>query len=82
MKRIYVLYNMDTNEVIYASEDYDLLCEVMCDIFIDDVEYQWYWDSQWSIFETEDLGERAKMVWEDMLEWYNDYVIIKEVEVI
>lgn len=82
MKRIYVLYNFDTNEVLYASEDYDLLCEIMCDMFIADVEYQWYWDAQWNSCEEEDLSARAKMIWNDMFDWYNDYVEIKETEVI
>ena len=82
MKRIYVLYNHDINEAIYASEDYGLLCEILCDTFMDDVKYQWYWDLNWSQYEIEDLPERAKMVWRDMLEWYNDYVYIEEVEVI
>ena len=82
MKNIYILYNQDICETLCASEDRELLQEVMCDMFMEDVLFQWYWDLQWSVYEIKDLPERANMIWDDMIEWYWDYIIIEEVEVI
>ena len=82
MKKVYILYNWDSNEVIAVSEDRDLINEIMCDAFMDDVEYQWYWDLSWSAYEIEELSERARMIWDDMLEWYDEYIGVYEEDVI
>lgn len=82
MKKVYILYNWESNEIIAASEDRDLINEILCDAFIDDVNYQWYWELMWSTYEIEDLPERAKMVWEDIIDWYDEYIGIYEEELI
>ena len=81
-KKVYLLINEEINEIMCASEDKDFIREVMCDFFMDDVEYQWYWDLSWSVYEIEELGERAKMIWDDMLEWYDDFIHIQVIEVV
>ena len=84
MKKIYVLFNHDINEIMTASEDRDLLCELMCDYFIDDVNFQWYWEQQTSIIGDTyaERCETAKNIWDDFMDWYNTYIEIMETEVI
>ena len=84
MKKVYILYDWDVNEVIAVSEDRDLLCELMCDYFFDDTIYQWYWEQTYQAPTTDyqDACRKAKNIWIDMIEWYNDYIGILEEEVI
>ena len=84
MKKIYILFNYDVNEVILATEDKELAQECMYDCFIADVEYQWYWEQQKSnIGDTyTEKCETAKGIWYDMMNWYDNYIDIIESEVI
>ena len=85
MKKIYVLFNTDgANEIIAASEDRDFLCELMCDYFINDVNFQWYWEQQnGNIGDTyAEKCETAKNIWYDMIIWYDNYVDIFESEIV
>ena len=84
MKKIYVLFNHDVNEIMATSEDRDLLCELMCDYFMNDVNFEWYWEQQ-----HRPIGDTyvkscktAKYVWDDIMDWYNNYVEIMESEII
>lgn len=84
MKKIYVLFNYDVNEIMAISEDRDLLCELMCDYFMNDVIFEWYWGQQHhSIGDTYvKRCKTAKHVWDDIMDWYNNYVEIIESEVV
>lgn len=80
MKKVYVTYNMDTNEIILITEDRALAEEYMMDMFMEDIFYQWYWEQKYNLhFEPHKV---AKEVWESTMSWYTDYVGIFESEVI
>ncbi len=82
-KTVYILMNEDINEVICASEDRNFIREVMCDCFMDDLMYEWYWHLAVIRYQgEEDLPQIAKMTWENMMEWYDDNIRIKIIEVI
>lgn len=81
-KKVYVLMNEDINEVICASEDRDLIREIMCDCFMEDLMYDWDWHLCVSRYTPEDLPEIAQMSWENTLEWYDEFIHIKTIEVI
>ena len=82
-KRLYLLVNEDINEVLYASEDRDFIRELMCDEFMADLMYEWYWHLIAIRYQgEEDLPQIAQMTWENMMEWYDDNIRIKVIEVI
>lgn len=84
-KRIYLLYNINSangDEIICASEDKDFVREVMGDCFIEDVMREWNWHTNTFTYTYEELVQLAKTVWEDMLEWYDEYMVIRVVEVV
>ena len=80
MKKVYVLYNWDAHEIIAASEDRNLIEEIMCDDFMYDAYYDFYATCENSNFNLIELHEMAECIWTDMLFWYNDNIeIIEEV---
>lgn len=82
MKKVFIVYNWDTNEVACVTEDRGLAEEYMMDFFNADIEYQWYWEQQWRGLEIFDnLPAIAQQIWEDIIEWYEKYMIIYEEEV-
>lgn len=82
MKKVYILFNYDVNEVILATEDKEFAQECMCDCFMADVEYQWYWEQQYRSLENENIKQTAHDIWNDMLSWYEDYIGIIEEDLI
>ena len=59
-------------EVIYASKDEELLQEIMYDMFIADVMQ--HFNSR--VDNTVDYNKLARISWEVILNWYDDYVNI------
>ena len=82
MKKVYILFNDDIGEIVDVSEDEDLLREMMCDYFMDDVEYQFYFEQQYNDIEVDKASLWARELWEDMMDWYTKYMYIIEKEVI
>ena len=82
MKKVYILFNDDIGEIVNVSEDEDLLREMMCDYFMDDVEYQFYYEQQYNDIEADKASFWARELWEDMIDWYTKYMYIIEKEVI
>lgn len=82
MKKVYILFNYDVNEVILVTEDKEFAQECMCDCFMADVEYQWYWEQQYRSLENENIEQTAHDIWNDMLNWYEDYIGIIEEDLI
>ena len=82
MKKVYILFNYDVNEVILATEDKEFAQECMCDCFMADVEYQWYWEQQYRSLENDNIKQLAYDIWNDMIIWYNDYIGIIEEDLI
>ena len=80
MEKVYILYNSDVNEVIAVSKDQSFIEEITCDYFMADVQYMWYWASQWE--KSIDIPTMVKHEWKDMLDWYDNYIIIYEEEII
>ncbi len=82
MKKVYILFNYDINEVVLASEDKEFVQECMCDCFMADVEYQWYWEQQYHSLETENIKQIARDIWDDIIIWYDNYMDIIEEDLI
>lgn len=82
MKKVYILFNSDTNEVMAVSEDKEFVQELMYDSFMNDVEYEWYWTQQYTDIDVDKACEIAKDIWDSIEDWYNNYVYIFESEVI
>lgn len=80
MRKIYILFNSDINQITCATEDKSLAEEYMMDAFIEDVEYQWYYNQQYNSHF--DPYKEASAIWDDVLTWYTDYVEIFESEVL
>lgn len=79
MKTIYILEDYDAGELIFASEDEGLLEEIMCDMFFEFIQEEFnIRQPYYRKSDTELMGE----IWEDMMEFFCDYMGIEEVEVI
>lgn len=74
MEKIYVLWNFDCNEPIMTSHDRGLLEEVMWDMFADDVQMLYHFDSN--------PNYTLDWAWEDNLDYYQDYIEILELNVV
>ena len=82
-KSIYTLVNIEElyPEAQYSSYDKSLLEEIMCDEFMLDVMYEF--NSRMNgAFTTGDPCEIAEGSWNDVLDYYNDYVSIVMSDVI
>ena len=79
-KIYYLINDADYSEICYSSYDRSLLEEIMYDEFFNDVMIQFY--------ERVDTinWERAcfwyNQIWQEMLDYYNDYISIQESEII
>ena len=74
----YILFNLDTESVILASEDEDLLNEYACDIFMRDVYYEFLEALQhWS--DVEPASEVANEIFENNLDYWYDYIAVIKV---
>ena len=82
MKKVYILFNYDVSEIVLVSEDRDFVRECLCDCFMADVDYQWYWEQMHTTCNPKSINETARDIWNDMLQWYEDYMGIIEEEVI
>lgn len=82
-KRVYLLVNKDSDEIICASEDKNFVNEVMCDCFMDDLMYEWYWYLTTIKYDKNcKLPSIAQNVWENIMEWYDDFMRIRVIEVV
>ena len=77
MKTIYTIWNYDVDDVVISSEDKDLLQELMCDMYMDDCYESYLWDLLWR-----DNGMDIQDIFENMLDFYRDYIGIVESQVI
>ena len=78
MDKVYILFNSDINDVMAVSRDKDLINEMLCDYFMSDVEYQWYWEQYHSPYNDEALPDIAREIWRDMIDWYDAYIYVYE----
>lgn len=82
-KRVYLLVNKDSDEIICASEDKNFVNEVMCDCFMDDLMYEWYWYLTTIKYDKNfELPNIAQNIWENIMEWYDDFMHIRVIEVV
>lgn len=82
-KRVYLLVNKDSDEIICASEDKNFVNEVMCDCFMDDLMYEWYWYLTTIKYDKNfELPSIAQNIWENIMEWYDDFMRIRVIEVV
>ena len=77
MKTIYTIWNYNVNDAVISSEDEDLLQEMMCDMYMDDCYESYLWDYlRWDNYI--DIQD----IFENMLDYYNEYMVIVESPVI
>lgn len=77
MKTIYTIWNYDVDDAVISSEDKDLLQELMCDMYMDDCYESYLWDLLWR-----DNGMDIQDIFDNMLDYYNEYMVIIESPVI
>ena len=78
MKKVYILYNDDSHEIVAVSEDKSLIQEIMCDNFIEDLICETYFQTR-----NENLTpELAYKIWDSVGSWYDWAMIIFEEHVI
>ena len=74
----YILFNWNSPlDVMETSNDKSFLEEVMCDEFMYDVYYDFYSECQMEDFDPDtDIHELANYVWDNMIDYYNEYIHI------
>ena len=80
MKKIYILYNTDFNEVITTSTDRGLLEELMYDYFLEDLQWEFYVNS--ADQPIENMPRIVRDTWWSVFDWYMNFIEIFESEVI
>ena len=79
MKTVYVMWNYDTDEAMFASEDKELVQEMMYDFLINDALYAFGWEYHERDYQ---FPAPISQLIEDTLDWYRDYVVILEIPVV
>jgi hypothetical protein len=79
MKTVYVMWNYDGGEVMFASEDKELVQEMMYDFFIEDAMGAYGWEYHERDFK---FPAPISKIMEEVLGWYRDYVTILEIPVV
>ena len=74
MQKVYMVWNDESRDPLFATTDLSLAQEMMCDYFMADLEYEWYWQQKWTPYD--DPAELAQMVWENMIEWYDENMFL------
>lgn len=73
MDKIYLLWNYDSEQCIYASPDRALIEELCYDMYMEDCFYDYC---------HRDYHVAPEEIFEDMDEFYNNYISIMEVPLI
>ncbi len=76
MDKIYMLWNYDSDECIYASTDRSLIEELCYDMYMEDCFYDYCHGLRW------DYHVTPEEIFEDMDEFYNNYIAVMEVPLI
>ena len=84
--KIYVMVDVDSANVIYASNSRADLEEQMCDMFMEDYQYEMSLglDNHWIDMENPgyDTHVFANDTWNYLMKYYNDYINIQEAPIL
>ena len=75
MEKVYVCYNIDLGDIMFITTSLENAQELLCDAFIDDWYYEFLGYINQEGQDIQDAFEDSKAV---ILDWYNDYIILKE----
>lgn len=81
-KIVYFLIEKDTCEVLYISKDKQLIEEILCDCFIDNLMHNWYSCLDNKDYTEEELPSLAKFVWDVTIAKYKLFIDIKSGRII
>ena len=76
MDKIYLLWNYDSDECIYASHDRSLIEELCYDMYMEDCFYDYCHGLRW------DYHVDPEEIFEDLDEFYDTYISIMEIPLI
>lgn len=79
METIYVLFDYDTEDVI-ISRDKHLLEEIMCDYCMEEVVHDFNWRINYQ--NETPSPELAQTCWNDTLEYFSNYMGLREETII
>ena len=82
MKSIYILRNYDTDENICASEDKELLQEMLYDMYLQDAYEEFCYRLTYSHSPTPHVAPIAAESWENIDDYYRSYMAVEELDVI
>ena len=77
MKKVYIIRNWYDNEIMAVTEDRGLAEEYIMDFFEEDIEGQWYLHQRY----VNATPELAQQIWNNMLEWYDEFIELYEKEI-
>jgi hypothetical protein len=76
MDYIYLIIDYDANEIEYATEDPVLAQEIVTDLYIDTLYYEFLWGVNYYGLSAANAYAQAK---ETIDPWFRDYVVIEKV---
>ncbi len=71
MDYIYMMWNFDSDEVMFASHDKSFVEEMMYDFMMDDIQNEYGWEYHQHDYT---LPRPIEDIVNDIWEWYNEYV--------
>lgn len=75
---VYIIYNMDTSEIISASRSYSDIQEILMDEYMDAFYYQFLWNINYFNMEASKAYSYAK---KEITEWYRDYMCVTKLDI-
>ena len=79
MKTAFVIINYDANEIEYATEDYFLAQEMITDMYMDTLYYEFLWLVNYE-------GKSAAQAYQEAKEgidyWFREYMVIETTNMI
>lgn len=80
MNTKYILFNIDTEDAIFCSNDEGLLEEIMCDLFLEETYYNFCWRTTYENYNN--IYELAAETWAEDIDYWITYVdILKTQEI-
>ena len=77
MKEVYVILNYDIDEVVSAADSYERAQEIVLDMYMDDLYYEFLWGVNYEGQSAAKAYEEAKFCIDS---FYRNYIVIQKVE--
>jgi len=75
---VYIVYNMDSGEIISVSRSYNYAQEILMDEYMDALYYQFLWNINYFGMNAADGYSMAKR---EIKEWFRNYMMVTKISI-